>query len=484
MNKTNQIKTQILIALSLLVGLLTACKNVSDNTNTKPNVVFILVDDLGWKDVGCFGSDFYQTPNVDKLAKSGVSFFNGYAACTVCSPTRASIMSGKYPAKINCTDWIEGHKKPYAKLKVPDWAMYMDTTEVTLAEAFKLNGYTTAHIGKWHLGEDAIYWPENQGFDINKGGWSKGSPNRNATLGSKGYFAPFGNPRLKDLPSDEYLTVRLTDEACEFIQANKEKSFFLNFWLYNVHTALQAKEEKVNKYKALVDSTAYQKNPVYAAMVEHMDDAVGRIIDELERAKILENTIIVFTSDNGGLIGDKKNRVTNNYPLREGKGNMYEGGIRVPSIIVAPDMIDKGTKSYTPIISMDYYPTLLELAGLELPSSIKKEIDGISLLPIINNEKANEREAIFWHYPHYHNKGAKPHSAVRKGDWKLIRKFENDSYELYNLNNDVSEEQNLFNENPEKVQELKELLFKWYHKVDAQFPTENPKYKPTIDNNL
>ena len=475
MLQMNKVKILTLIVLSVVV-LLTACNQISEKTNEKPNVVFILVDDLGWKDVGCYGSDYYQTPNVDKLAQAGVRFLNGYAACTVCSPSRASIMTGKYPARINCTNWIEGHKLPFARLKVPDWIMYMDTAEVTLAEVFKQNGYATAHIGKWHLGEDSIYWPENQGFDINIGGWSKGSPNRNEALGSKGYFAPYGNPRLKDLPDDDYLTERLTDEACQYIQEHKDEPFFLNFWLYNVHKPLQAKQEKINKYLALVDSSAHQKNPVYAAMVEHMDDAVGRIFEELERAEILENTFIVFSSDNGGLIGDKRNKTTNNYPLREGKGHMYEGGVRVPNILVAPGVIKGGSTCHEPMIAMDYYPTLLELAGLELPSSVKSSMDGVSLLPLLKGEKEIDREAIFWHYPHYHTQGAKPYSAVRKGDWKLIRHFENDFYELYNLKSDVSENNNVLAEYPEKVEELKTLLYQWYSEVDAQFAVDNPNY--------
>lgn len=466
------------ICFGIIILLFTACSNNLDEAKAKANVVFILVDDLGWKDVGCYGSDFYQTPNVDKLAQAGVSFVNGYAACTVCSPTRASIMTGKYPARINCTDWIEGHKMPLAKLQIPDWTMYMDTSEVTLAEVFKLNGYATAHIGKWHLGEDTIYWPGNQGFDINIGGWSKGMPNRNKQLGSKGYFAPFGNPRLKDLPNDDYLTERLADEACQYISAHKDGPFFLNLWLYNVHTPLQAKQEKIDRYNALVDSSGYQLNPVYAAMVEHMDDAVGRIINALEQAGIIDNTIIVFTSDNGGLVGNKGKMVTNNYPLREGKGHMYEGGVRVPNIIVAPGQINEGITCQTPMISMDYYPTLLELAGLALPSVLENHIDGISLLSVINDEKANERKAIFWHYPHYHTQGAKPYSAVRQGEWKLIRHFEDDTYELYNLNSDIGEVNNLIGVYPQKAEELKSLLVEWYIEVDARFATDNPNYLP------
>lgn len=444
--------------------------------NKQPNVVFFLVDDLGWKDVSCFGSDFYRTPNVDKLAAKGVMFTNGYAACTVCSPSRASIMSGKYPAKINCTDWIEGWKYPFAKLSVPDWTMYMDTSEYTMAEAFKDAGYITGHFGKWHLGEDSIYWPENNGFEINMGGWKFGAPYKNTNLGYNGYFPPFGNPRLKDKKGDEYLTERLADEAVSFIDKNKGKPFFLNFWFYNVHGPHQAKQDKIDKYKVLVDSTKLQQNPVYAAMVEHMDDAIGKVMDKLEELELIENTIVVFSSDNGGLSRD--NKITNNAPLKYGKGHMYEGGVRVPNIVVIPNMKKAGTIDETPIISMDFYPTLAELADINIPEKIIKQQDGKSLVNLLTGEGEWHRDAIYWHYPHYHVEGATPYSAVRKGDWKLIRFFEDDSYELYNLKNDISETNDLKNEYPETVAELKQMLFVWYKKVNAQMPTKNTKYDP------
>ncbi len=468
-------KQSKLFNLILASVMLVSCNPDSEELN--PNVVFILVDDLGWTDLGVMGSPYYQTPNVDKLAERGVRFTDAYAACTVCSPSRASIMTGKYPARINCTDWIEGWKMPDAKLKVPDWTMYMDTAEVSLADLFKQNGYTTAHIGKWHLGEDSLYWPKNQGFDINIGGWKKGAPNRNKKLGSNGYFAPFGNPRLTDLPEDEYLTERLANEACNFIAENNPlktgKPFFLNFWLYNVHTPLQAKKDKVEKYKSIVDSTQHHKNPVYAAMVEHMDDAVGKIVQQLKAEGLAENTIIIFTSDNGGLVGRWENKVTSNHPLRDGKGHMYEGGVRVPLIIVDPGQSLKGSTSNQFAISCDYYPTLIELAGLKMQESL--EFDGKSLAPALVDSTI-QRDAIFWHYPHYHLEGARPYSAVRKGDWKLIRFFETDSYELYNLKEDISESNDLADKNLDKLYELKQTLFDWYQEVDAQIPTKNPNY--------
>lgn len=444
-----------------------------------PNVVFFVVDDLGWKDVSCYGSDMYKTPNVDFLASDGVKFTNAYAACTVCSPTRASLMTGKYPAKLNCTDWIEGWKYPHAKLNVPDWTMYLDHEETTLAEVFKAAGYRTAHIGKWHLGEDEKYWPENHGFDLNLGGWKKGAPNRNKNIGSKGYFAPYGNPRLKDPEKEEYLTERLADEACEFI-SNSEGPFFLNFWFYNVHTPLQARKEKIEKYKLSVDSTKLQKNPVYAAMVEHMDDAVGMVIQKLKDLNLYDNTIIVFTSDNGGLIRGGKKKVTNNDPLRSGKGDVYEGGVRVPLIIRAPGVTNSGTLNRSIAISPDYMPTLMELTHLRINKSLQKEFDGVSLVPILKfSENKLKREAVYWHYPHYHLEGATPYSAIRKGNWKLIHLMETNSYELYNLKDDIGEENDLARVEIKIKEELRHDLDAWKIEVGAQMPSENPNYDPS-----
>ncbi len=442
-----------------------------------PNVVFFLVDDLGWKDITCYGSDFYQTPNIDKLAEEGVLFTDAYSACTVCSPSRASIMTGKYPARINCTDWIEGWKFPYAKLNVPEWTMFMDTSEYTMAEMFRYGGYETAHVGKWHLGEKEMYWPENHGFDINIAGWRKGAPNKNKKEGFNGYFSPYGNPRLKDGPDGEYLTERLAHDACQFIEQNKDKPFFLNFWFYNVHTPLQAKKEKVDKYKQLIDTTKLQQNPIYAAMVEHMDEAVGLVITKLKSEGLLHNTIIVFTSDNGGLIG-KNYPKTNNYPLQSGKGDIYEGGIRVPAIITIPNAKRRGYVCDEPIISPDFYPTLVELTGLPIPYSAASSMDGRSLVPLLKGDSAFNRDAIFWHYQHYHIEGATPYSAVRKGEFKLIHLHEDNAYELYNIKNDIGETTNLVSVEKSKARELKLLLQSWKEQVEAQMGSDNPDYNP------
>ena len=357
--------------------------------------------------------------------------------------------------------------------------MYLPDEEYTIAEAFKDAGYQTAHFGKWHLGEKERNWPENHGFALNIGGWKKGAPHRNKKQGYNGYFSPYGNPRLTDGEEGEYLTERLTNEIIEYIDNQKDdQPFFINFWLYNVHTPLQAKKDKVDKYKSLIDSTSRHQNPTYAAMVEHTDDAVGKIIDKLKEDGILKNTIILFSSDNGGLIGkNPKKPVTNNTPLKTGKGDIYEGGVKIPTIIYAPGKVEGGQIVDTPVISMDYYPTLMELAGINTEEIRKQTVDGKSLLPLME-QKVIDREAIFWHYPHYHQEGGVPYSAVRQGNFKLIQNYETDSYELYDLKNDVGETQNIVDSHPEVFQKLKTKLDNWKVEVDAQYPKLNPNFEP------
>ncbi len=446
----------------------------------KPNVVLIVVDDLGWTDLGCYGSDLYQTPHIDELAKNGVRFTNGYAACTVSSPTRAALMTGKYPARIHCTDWITGHQKPFAKLSPPDWTQYMSHEEYTLAEAMKDNGYKTMHIGKWHIGHGEKYWPETHGFDINIGGWDVGAPQMKD--GANGYFPPYLNPRLKDGPENEYLTERLADEAIKLIDmtSKSKQPFFLNLWFYNVHTPLQARKDKVDKYKSLVNQSSHHRNPVYAAMVEHVDDAVGKVMNKLKELGIDKNTIVIFTSDNGGLMGNYENNrqhVTSNYPLRSGKGDIYEGGVRVPFIVKYPDC-KGGEVNATPVISMDIYPTVLSLTGVQGKSEYSNLMDGQDLSGLLLKKTALKRTSLFWHYPHYHLEGAKPYAAIRKGDWKLIQKYEDNRVELYNLKDDISESYDLSKQLPEITNQLLNDLEKWRISVNAQLPVINPNYLP------
>jgi len=444
------------------------------------NVVVILVDDLGPTDLGCTGSRFYETPHIDRLASQGMRFTQGYAACTVCSPTRAALLTGKYPARLHLTDWIPGHVRPRAKLRIPDWRMYLPLEELTLAERLHEAGYATAHVGKWHLG-DPPYFPQHQGFDLNIGGTQWGSP------GS--YFWPYGKADrrvpLEGGHEGEYLTDRLTDEAMKFITANKGKPFFLYFAHYAVHTPLQAKEQLVRYYeKKLAEANARGDNlngqqcPVYAAMIHSLDQSVGRILETLDSLQLTERTIVIFTSDNGGLVlpACQKRPVTHNIGLRAGKGSAYEGGVRVPWIIRWPGVTAPGSVSHQPIMTIDLYPTVLDMLGLADDPS--HHSDGISVANVLRGEGSLPDRALFWHYPHYHPGGATPYSAVRHGDWKYIHFYEDNHGELYNLKEDPEESQDLAGRFPEKVAELRATLEKWLKEVNAQFPTPNPNYRP------
>jgi arylsulfatase A-like enzyme len=432
----------------------------------KPNMVVFLVDDFGWKDLSCYGSKYYETPAVDRLAASGVRFTNAYSSCTVSSPTRASLMTGKYPARLHLTDWIPGYKYPNARLNTPDWTMFLPREEVILAELLKEEGYRTASIGKWHLGEDSTYWPENQGFDLNVGGYSKGQPNS--------YFSPYNNPRMTDGPKGEYITDRLTEESVGFIRKNQDRPFFLYLPHYAVHSPFQAKKEMIDKYRAKTDPDNNKPNPVYAAMVESMDQSMGKIVEEIERLKLSSKTYIFFLSDNGGLCP----QATTNYPLREGKGTAYEGGTRTPLIISGPG-IPKGEVINYPVITMDVFSTILELAGI---SKKGISIDGKSLLPAINGGKNLSDRPLFWHYPHYHSQGATPYSAVRLKNWKYYYFYEDNHAELYDLGKDVSEKQDLSGQNPRKMKELNGLLNNWLREVGAQLPVPNTNYDPQKQN--
>lgn len=443
------------------------------------NVVVILVDDLGATDLGCTGSRFYETPHIDRLAASGMRFTQGYSACTVCSPTRAALLTGKYPARLHITDWIPGHMRPRARLRVPDWTMHLPLEELTLAERLKEAGYATAHIGKWHLG-DPPYYPQHQGFDLNIAGTQWGAPGN--------YFWPYGEQKrrvpLSDGKEGEYLTDRLTDEAIRFIRAHAEQPFFLHLAHYAVHTPLQAKPELIQYYKTKLDQALArgdtlegQQCPVYAAMIHSLDESVGRILETLEAIGLAERTIVVFTSDNGGLVLPEcqKRPVTHNIGLRAGKGSAYEGGVRVPWIIRWPGVTQPGSVSHEPVMTIDLYPTVLEMLGLE--DAPGHQSDGISIVKALRGSRLPPR-ALFWHYPHYHPGGATPYSAVRQGDWKYIHFFEDDRGELYNLRDDPQEEENLAGAMPAQAHQLRSRLEMWLEEVGAQRPTPNPDFQP------
>jgi arylsulfatase A-like enzyme len=465
----------------------------------KPNVVFFLIDDMGWTDLSCLGSAFYETPNLDRLARQGMRFTDGYAACPVCSPTRASILAGKYPANVGVTDWIDwgGHLHPCrGRLVDVPYLKHLPLTETSIASALRDGGYQTWHVGKWHLGGPDHY-PEKHGFDVNVGGCEMGCPSR-----GKNYFSPWDIPTLANGTDGEYLTDRLTDEAIRLIRARDGRPFFLNFWHYAVHTPIQAPAPLVEKFRAKaaalgldrrdpfeegefhpgehkksvrVKRRLFHSDPVYAAMVYNLDWNIGRVLAALEETGAADNTVVIFTSDNGGL-ATSEGSPTSNAPLSEGKGWMYEGGTREPFLVKWPGVTPPASVCTVPVTSPDFYPTLLEIAGL--PPRPEQHRDGTSLVPLLRGGDALDRAAIFWHYPHYGNQGGSPGSSVRRGDHKLIEFFEDGHVELYNVREDVGETRNLAPEQPELAAALQRELAAWRASVEAKIPRPNPDFQP------
>ncbi len=453
------------LAALLLFGLATA-PLMPAAAPIPPNVVLILADDLGWTDLGCFGSDLYRTPHIDRLAREGMKFTQAYSACTVCSPTRASLLTGKYPARLHVTDWIPGRPPANPKLLVPEWTKYLPLEETTLAEVFRAAGYATASIGKWHLGGEA-YAPTLQGFDLNIAGTDAGSP-------LNGYFSPWRISTLRDGPPGEYLTDRMGAEAEKFIRANDTNPFFLYLPHFAVHTPIQAPPALVANYTARATTASRHTNATYAAMIESMDNAVGRVLAALKERRLLDRTIVVFTSDNGGHLP-----TTSNAPLRVGKGSCYEGGTRVPLIVRWLSTTPAGSTCDEPVITPDLYPTLLALTGVR--DATDHRCDGVSLEPLLRQQGVFRRDALFWHYPHYQlyqQGGTVPYGAIRAGDFKLIEFFDGRPSELFDLRNDPGERHDLATGQPERVRSLHERLAAWRHEVGAQLPTPNPTYNP------
>ena len=477
-----------LIAASL--AFLLVCGNDSHSAEVKqPNLVFVLVDDLGYMDVGANNpATFYETPNIDRLAHSGMRFTSGYAANPVCSPTRYSIMTGKYPSRVDATNFFAGNRGGRFLPAVLNDRMPLG--EWTLAEALKASGYATFFAGKWHLGPTEEYWPEHQGFDVNAGGHRAGGPFKAGK-----YFSPYANPRLQDGPKGEHLTARLADETVAFIRDHKEQPFLAYLSFYSVHTPLMAPRELVDKYQdkvkrlGLSDREVFgdeeqvwpnarkrkvrtlQTHPTYAAMVESMDTAVGKVLTALDELGLAENTIVCLTSDNGGL-STSEGSPTSNLPLRGGKGWVYEGGIREAFMIRAPGVTKPGAICEVPVMSIDFYPTLLELCGV--PSNSQKEVDGESLVPLLSGAKQTKRKSLFWHYPHYSNQGGFPGGAVRSGQWKLIERYEDGRHHLYHLGEDVGERNDVADQHPELVERMTSELHAWYREVDAKFLRAKP----------
>ena len=439
-------------------------------TTAKPNVILILADDLGAVDLACYGSSFHHTPHLDRMAKEGLRWTRFYASCPVCSPSRAALMTGKNPARLGITDWLPGRPdNPQQPLARPPLPLQLPLEEVTLAERFRDAGYATAHIGKWHLGGEG-FGPEKQGFELNIAGDHTGTP--------RSYFAPFRNkqggmPGLEKAPEGQYLTDRLTDEALAWLAAPRDKPFFLYLSHYAVHTPMRAKKELQAKYPAGT-AIGKQANDIYAAMIESLDESVGRILDYLRKTKQDANTWVIFTSDNGGLatIEGPNTPATFNGPFREGKGHLYEGGIRVPCIVWRPGTLTPGVSDQL-AITADWVPTLLAACDIAL----KDKLDGVDLTPVLRG-KPVKRGPLFWHYPHYANQGSRPGACIHDGEYKLIEFYGDHRRELFHIAKDIRETRNLAGEQPERVQAMAAQLEAWRKEVGARLPKPNPAYRP------
>jgi arylsulfatase A-like enzyme len=434
----------------------------------KPNFVFLLADDLGWADLGCYGSTFHDTPNLDRFAKTGIKFTQAYSACPVCSPTRASIMTGKYPARIGLTDYLPGLQPKEHKLLSVEDIDALPTSEFTIAEAMKEAGYRTFMRGKWHLGEPG---PEQHGFNDAK------------------YIGGDGMPKARMDKRD----VSIVDDAVQFIDSNRDNPFFAYLAFTYPHLPVHPVDPYTPKYEKKLaemklpeqrlskerrgNTRLYQDNAEYAAMIAALDALVGRVLDKLEALKLTKNTVVVFTSDNGGLCthGNPAGGPTSNRPLRSGKGWCYEGGVRIPLMVRAPGVTKAGTVSGVPVITTDHYPTMLELAGL--PLRREQHRDGVSIVPALKGQNSLGRDTLYWHYPHHHGSSWAPGAAMRSGDWKLIEFYEEDKAELYNLREDPGEQHDLASKQPEKLRELRGKLAAWQKSVGAKMPQRNPAYR-------
>jgi arylsulfatase A-like enzyme len=474
--------------MGLLVSILLLVPGAAVAQTERPNIVLILVDDLGRQDMSCEGSQFHETPNIDGLAARSMRFTNGFAACQVCSPSRAAIQTGKYPARLQITDYI-GAPQPAAwkrntRLLPAPYKLQLPLEETTIAEALRTVGYRTFFAGKWHLGGNG-FLPTDQGYDINKGGHSAGSP-------PGGFFSPYKNPQLNDGPAGELLPLRLGRETADFIRENKlgsDQPFFAMLSFYSVHAPIQTTKELWQKYRNkaaqlgldkprdrfLFDRTQevrqVQDNPLYAGMMESMDQAVGTVLEALQESGQADNTVVIFTSDNGG-VSSGDGYATSSLPFRGGKGRQWEGGIREPFYICWPG-VTHGTDNPTPVMHIDFFPTLLDMAGA--PAASYADVDGQSLVPVLRGEKVAERN-LFWHYPHYGNQGGEPSAIMRSGDWKLIHYFEDGRNELYNIADDIGEQTDLAMREPDRIRSMFAELQRWQNSVGALHPTANPAY--------
>jgi arylsulfatase A-like enzyme len=475
------------IALLVFLSFAQAHVHAADKTKGRPNIVFILADDLGWRDLSNEGSTYYESPHIDRIAAAGMKFTRGYATCQVCSPSRASILTGKYPPNHGITTWIgdaagkkwSGRGRHDSHLPA-EYDRNLRASEITLAEVLRENGYRTFFAGKWHLGSKGS-WPTDHGFDINKGGWDRGSP-----IG--GFFSPWQNPNLEPGPAGESLPIRLGRETAAFIEANRDKPFLAYLSFYSVHGPIQTTPKLWQKYRDKAETGGLAKErfifdrrlnvrqvqdcPIYGGMVEAMDDAVGIVLRKLEVLGLADNTIVCFTSDNGGVSsGDAYS--TSNTPLRGGKGRQWEGGIREPFYINVPGVTKAGSTSAVPVNGIDWYPTLLELAGIPVPK--KQDVDGVSIVPLLKGGAIADRP-LYWHYPHYGNQGGEPSSIITQDDWKLIYYHEDGRDELYHLTKDPAEQHDLASLEPRKAKTLRGKLDAWLKSVDAKLPAKDATF--------
>ena len=464
-----RIESLIVAAVWVLLCLPAAA---ADETKLGSNVIVMLVDDMGWTDLGCFGSDLYETPHIDRLAEQGMKFTDAYAACTVCSPTRAALMTGLSPARLHLTNWLPGTNSHGPFTVKDNWTKHLEGRYTTIAEALNAGGYYTALIGKWHLAahntKHVDFDPLTHGFDANIGGGPSGMP--------RSFFHPYGGNRVAvaamgPLPpggkAGDYLTDRLTDETLTIIRAQQKSPFFIYLSYYNVHKPDHAKKDDVAYFEKKVRADMRHKNTAFAAKVKSVDDSVGRIVAELKKLGIEDRTTLIFTSDNGGQSS------TVNVPLRSGKGSSYEGGVRVPLIVKGPAVKNPGTVSSEPVTTVDFYPTILELAKTKGEPQHNDKLEGRSLVPLLQDASVTlDRESIYWHYPHTHPGGAKPYAAIRSRDWKLIEFLNGRRAELYHLSKDIGEANDLAAKHPEKVAMLRASLHAWQKRVGAQVPVK------------
>lgn len=462
-------------ALKALAGA--ALSNTAAAAEKPANIVFILIDDMGWTDLAVYGSKLYETPNIDRLAAQGMRFTDGYAAAPLCSPTRASVLTGKSPARLHMTMALPGtlRPQPYNRKLSPAMPPGLSLEEVTIAEALKSAGYATAAIGKWHLGKSG-YYPEKHGFDFHFGATDFGM--------ATSQFYPKWKEGGRGVPIEgrpgEYLGDKLTDEALRFLDENKSRPFFLYLSHYAVHTPIEAPRNLVDKYSAKVDPKSPQHHPIYAAMVETVDQSVGRVMSKLEELGISDRTVVIFTSDNGGVVNVQRYtpdplEPTSNVPLRDGKATLFEGGIRVPVIVKWPGVTKPKSVSNTPVISADFFPTIMEMAGIQPKTA--GPIDGLSLVPLLKGKRKLDRDSLFWHYPHNDYWAM---SAVRQGSYKLIEFLDVDHVELYHLGDDIGETKNLAAKLPAKTRELRAKLQRWRKAVGAQEMVPNPSYDRSV----